>query len=53
MATTGWSRVPALNPAWVDALMFTADSPEGRHVVAEPEPPAHTADTGDLPELDV
>lgn len=33
-------RVPALNKAWIDALMYTANSPRGLYVV--PEPAAYT-----------
>lgn len=29
-------RLPTLNRAWVDALMFTANSPRGLYVVPEP-----------------
>lgn len=32
----GGSR-PQLNPAWVDALAYTANSPAGLHVVPEPQ----------------
>jgi hypothetical protein len=32
------SRLPAINRAWVDALMLTANSPGGLRVVPEPEP---------------
>ncbi|GGO60573.1 hypothetical protein GCM10010910_06330 [Microbacterium nanhaiense] len=39
------SRRPALNPAWIDALAYTANSSGGLHLV--PEPPAPTgASTG-------
>ncbi|MBN9153681.1 MAG: ATP-dependent DNA ligase [Microbacterium sp.] len=31
------SRPPALNPAWLEALAFVANSPAGLHVVPEPE----------------
>ena len=30
------SKQPAINRAWVDALVFTANSPAGLHVVPEP-----------------
>ena len=30
------SRRPQLNPAWVDALMYTANSPSGLYLVPEP-----------------
>lgn len=30
------SRMPAVNRAWVDALMMLANSPGGLHVIAEP-----------------
>ena len=33
------SRAPALNRAWVDALMVTANSGMGLHLVPEPEQP--------------
>jgi hypothetical protein len=29
-------RQPELNPAWIDALMYTANSPRGLYVVPEP-----------------
>jgi len=35
------SRRPALNPAWVEALAHTANSPRGLHIV--PEPPESSA----------
>lgn len=31
------ATTPAINPAWVDALMTLANSPSGLRVVAEPE----------------
>lgn len=31
------SRPPSLNAAWIDALMRAAASPQGLHVVAEPD----------------
>lgn len=31
------SRPPALNREWLDALMFTANSPTGLYVVPEPQ----------------
>jgi hypothetical protein len=34
------SRMPRLNPAWIDALAFTANSPAGLHLVPEPAPRA-------------
>lgn len=37
-------RPPELNGAWVDALMFTANSPRGLYVV--PEPAAHQRQMG-------
>ncbi|WP_243073781.1 ATP-dependent DNA ligase [Microbacterium sp. SS28] len=37
------SRTPRLNRAWLDALMYTANSPNGLHLV--PEPP-------DIPDAD-
>ena len=30
------SRKPAINPAWIAALMYTANSTSGLHVVPEP-----------------
>lgn len=33
-------RQPALNKAWIDALMYTANSPRGLYVVPEPAPSA-------------
>jgi len=33
------SRPPALNPAWIDALMMTANSVGGLRIVPEPEDP--------------
>jgi hypothetical protein len=30
------SRMPTLNPAWIDALAYTANSPAGLHLVPEP-----------------
>jgi hypothetical protein len=30
------SRRPQLNPAWVEALAYTANSPSGLHLVPEP-----------------
>lgn len=29
-------RTPRINPAWIEALMFVANSPAGLHVVPEP-----------------
>lgn len=34
------SRRPKLNPAWIDALTFTANTPTGLYIV--PEPPEGT-----------
>lgn len=34
------SRTPSINPAWLDALMHTANSPTGLHAVPEPAPRA-------------
>jgi hypothetical protein len=47
------SRRPAINAAWIDALMHTANSPAGLHVVAEPAEqsmvdPADAPETGAL-----
>jgi len=33
------SKVPALNPQWVEALSKAANSPSGLQVVPEPTPP--------------
>jgi hypothetical protein len=42
------NRAPArLNPAWIDALSRTANSPTGLYLVPEPPPPA--ADDGVSP----
>lgn len=35
------SRKPPLNPAWIDALAYTANSPTGLYVVPEPPMPAN------------
>lgn len=42
------SRPPTINRAWIEALMLTANSPAGLHVVAEPAdtPAAHGAVDG-------
>jgi hypothetical protein len=37
------SRPPALNPAWLEALAYAANSPAGLHVVPEPEDGAEAA----------
>lgn len=34
------SRAPRLNPAWIDALAYTANSPTGLYIVPEPAQPA-------------
>lgn len=34
------SKTAAINPAWVDALTRSANSPGGMHIVPEPTPPA-------------
>ncbi|MFB8387786.1 ATP-dependent DNA ligase [Microbacterium sp. NPDC055910] len=34
------SRMPQLNRAWLEALMYTANSPTGLYVVPEPPDPA-------------
>ncbi|WP_066040706.1 DUF7882 family protein [Herbiconiux solani] len=36
------SRPPALNRAWVEALMLTANSPQGLHLVPETDAPPAT-----------
>lgn len=36
------SRRPSINPAWVSALAFTANSPSGLYVVPEPPEPVTT-----------
>ena len=33
------SKVPTLNPIWVDALSKTANSPAGLQIMPEPSPP--------------
>lgn len=33
------SKVPAVNPLWVEALSKAANSPAGLQIVAEPSPP--------------
>ncbi|MCR2812360.1 ATP-dependent DNA ligase [Microbacterium sp. zg.Y1090] len=37
------SRRAALNPAWLGALAYTANSPQGLYVVPEPAPDTATA----------
>ena len=36
------SRRPSINPAWVNALAFTANSPNGLYIVPEPPLPVAT-----------
>jgi hypothetical protein len=36
-------RPPSLNPAWIEALMLTANSTGGLRIVAEPPEPASPA----------
>ena len=43
------SRAPRLNPAWIDALSFTANSPGGLHLVPEPADTSRHGDTVELP----
>ena len=38
------SRRPTLNPAWIEALAFTANSPSGLYVVPEPPVPLGSSD---------
>ncbi|MGK3953533.1 ATP-dependent DNA ligase [Microbacterium sp. I2] len=45
------SRMPRLNPAWIDALAHTANSPAGLYVV--PEPAAPTNHEERVPERDL
>lgn len=42
------SRRPSLNPAWVNALAYTANSPRGLYLVPEPAAPAAVEDLDDL-----
>lgn len=42
------SRKPSLNAAWVDALMFTANSPTGLYLTPEP-PEAERRDESEEP----
>ncbi|MCK6081076.1 ATP-dependent DNA ligase [Microbacterium sp. EYE_5] len=37
------SRQPALNPAWLDALSYVANSPSGLYLVPEPQGSATTS----------
>jgi hypothetical protein len=39
------SRPPAMNPAWLEALAYAANSPAGLHVVPEPEESAEKPPT--------
>ncbi|MCS5714918.1 ATP-dependent DNA ligase [Herbiconiux sp. CPCC 205716] len=41
-------RAPVLNRAWVEALMLTANSPHGLHLVNEPEQAEPAAQTGSV-----
>lgn len=45
------SRRPALNRAWVDALMSTANSGTGLYVVPEPAPAHRAAESSDNEEV--
>jgi hypothetical protein len=38
------SRSPAINGAWVKALMLSANSAQGLQLMPEPEMPAHTGE---------
>lgn len=38
------SRMPAIDPAWVEALMFAANSPAGLYCVPQPPPGSAHAD---------
>jgi hypothetical protein len=47
------SRRPNLNPAWIEVLAYTANSPAGLHVVPEPQGPGEadpTSTSGRTPE---
>ena len=44
------SRTPRLNPAWIDALAHTANSPNGLYLVPEPPQPV-AAEAGEEQEL--
>ncbi|WEG09515.1 ATP-dependent DNA ligase [Microbacterium horticulturae] len=44
------SRLPPLNPAWIDALAYTANSTSGLYVVPEPvEHPGEPMAIGEIP----
>lgn len=44
------SRQPSVNRAWVEALAFTANSPNGLYLVPEPqEAPGSAAGSGEIP----
>ncbi|MFF2488426.1 ATP-dependent DNA ligase [Microbacterium sp. NPDC058062] len=47
------SRRPSLNPAWIDALAYTANSPSGLYVVPEPSPPSADLSTTNASAVDV
>jgi hypothetical protein len=44
------SRKPRLNRAWIDALAYTANSPNGLHVVPEPPDENGAAGAGAVPD---
>ncbi|HWI32155.1 MAG TPA: ATP-dependent DNA ligase [Microbacterium sp.] len=44
------SKKPAINRAWIDALVFTANSPTGLYAV--PEPPEYDSDGSERHEVD-
>lgn len=47
------SRKPSINRAWVDALLYTANTPVGLYIVPEPadfEPPNGASGNGDTHE---
>ncbi|MFE7843582.1 ATP-dependent DNA ligase [Microbacterium sp. NPDC057407] len=46
------SRPPKLNPAWLNALMFTANSGSGLYLVPEPAPSEQSAEARHLVDAD-
>ncbi|MFE5409509.1 ATP-dependent DNA ligase [Microbacterium sp. NPDC056569] len=41
------SRQPEINPAWLEALAYTANSPNGLYLVPEPAHPVTARETSD------
>jgi hypothetical protein len=39
-------RMPLINPRWIEALVVTANSPGGLHLVPEPPEPDHVEEPG-------